>query len=103
MIPRPPKSTLFPYTTLFRSQIVDGKATVAIEFLGNTMNETFPVEVSTNDNTMNISGKFAVDFAEAGLAGMQVNPEKPEAGNVSTMINFELKAELTKYLVIQSL
>lgn len=78
------------------TQIVDGEATVAIEFLGNTMNETFPVEVSTNDNTMNISGKFAVDFAEAGLAGMQVNPEKPEAGNVSTMINFELKAELTK-------
>src|SRR5687768_18327265 len=26
MIPRPPRSTLFPYTTLFRSQIVNGLA-----------------------------------------------------------------------------
>src|SRR5258707_3173187 len=26
MIRRPPRSTLFPYTTLFRSKVIDGKA-----------------------------------------------------------------------------
>src|SRR5256884_1542888 len=29
MIRRPPRSTLFPYTTLFRSQLADGKRTLA--------------------------------------------------------------------------
>src|SRR5690349_24134806 len=29
MIPRPPRSTLFPYTTLFRSQVADVEAQLA--------------------------------------------------------------------------
>src|SRR5690554_186331 len=78
------------------TQIVDGKATVVIDFLGLTMNETFPVEVNTTDNKMTFSGEFSVDFAKAELPGMQANPEKPEDGNVSTIIDFKLKAVLTK-------
>src|SRR3712207_7377433 len=34
MIRRPPRSTLFPYTTLFRSRQVDGKAELRGERLG---------------------------------------------------------------------
>src|SRR5688572_32053473 len=34
MIPRPPRSTLFPYTTLFRSQHVHGEREETIAFLG---------------------------------------------------------------------
>src|SRR2546429_2371365 len=40
MIRRPPRSTLFPYTTLFRSYLVNGLApgtyTVTIEYVGFT-------------------------------------------------------------------
>src|SRR5438477_8512201 len=31
MIPRPPRSTLFPYTTLFRSGIVSGRPSVVMQ------------------------------------------------------------------------
>src|SRR4051812_49580926 len=34
MIRRPPRSTLFPYTTLFRSQVADGEATLHDRALG---------------------------------------------------------------------
>src|SRR5256885_3070420 len=33
MIRRPPRSTLFPYTTLFRSIIADGRFSVAVDLL----------------------------------------------------------------------
>src|SRR5258708_18095807 len=33
MIRRPPRSTLFPYTTLFRSDVRDGQVIAAIELL----------------------------------------------------------------------
>src|SRR3712207_8170980 len=36
MIRRPPRSTLFPYTTLFRSQAVGGRLRAARETLGLT-------------------------------------------------------------------
>src|SRR5256885_5736498 len=41
MIRRPPRSTLFPYTTLFRSQ-----ATAAIGYLRNSKGGNTPAEVS---------------------------------------------------------
>src|SRR2546423_3130433 len=35
MIRRPPRSTLFPYTTLFRSSLTGGTATFADKYVGN--------------------------------------------------------------------
>ena len=78
------------------TQIVDGNATIEIAFLGLTLNENVPVTVSASDDKLTIAGDFSVDFAEAGLPGMQANPEKPEQGNVSSVIEFNLNAELTK-------
>src|SRR5688572_31162578 len=37
MIPRPPRSTLFPYTTLFRSRRTDGGHAPNVERHGNTV------------------------------------------------------------------
>src|SRR5690349_22012947 len=39
MIPLPPKSTLFPYTTLFRSEIEHGGALIHTPFFGNVFRE----------------------------------------------------------------
>ncbi|PKR80190.1 hypothetical protein CW751_11040 [Brumimicrobium salinarum] len=78
------------------NEIVDNKASITIDYHGVEMNETFPVEVNTSGDNMSISGEFGVDFEKANMSGMQVNPEKPEDGKVSSMINFELEAELSK-------
>src|SRR5438445_9843666 len=37
MIRRPPRSTLFPYTTLFRSDLLDHGAVLALELSGATI------------------------------------------------------------------
>src|SRR2546430_13634881 len=39
MIRRPPRSTLFPYTTLFRSGSVKGKQNLALRGHGNTVGD----------------------------------------------------------------
>src|ERR1035441_4911961 len=52
MIRRPPRSTLFPYTTLFRSRLVDGRAT---GFLEHAEDRTF--------------GRRAVELDGAGEGG----------------------------------
>src|SRR5438874_4344783 len=35
MIPRPPRSTLFPYTTLFRSELREGRSSMRRSLVGN--------------------------------------------------------------------
>src|SRR2546429_9665882 len=46
MIRRPPRSTLFPYTTLFRSQIHDGFAAAGTADIGNLI-DLQPVQAAT--------------------------------------------------------
>src|SRR5262245_65021330 len=53
MLRRPPRSTLFPYTTLFRSEVADGAA--ALDALAQT-----PVDVLVLDLTMPGLDGFAV-------------------------------------------
>src|SRR2546430_4041891 len=55
MIRRPPRSTLFPYTTLFRSVQVGGNAPVVVQSM-------------TNTDTADIESTFkqTVELAEAG-------------------------------------
>src|SRR5260370_19578545 len=49
MIRRPPRSTLFPYTTLFRSQELDGSITViANSFQGRRLNRPNDVVVKSD-------------------------------------------------------
>src|SRR3712207_6104072 len=51
MIRRPPRSTLFPYTTLFRSQKTDGRMMSACLLLGEggTMNNKPELEIFADD------------------------------------------------------
>src|SRR3712207_5150152 len=58
MIRRPPRSTLFPYTTLFRSAVIgDGAMTggVAFEAIHQAGGLGTPMVVVLNDNGMSIS------------------------------------------------
>lgn len=77
-------------------EIIENEAKVVIVLTGVEMKRTLPIEVSVNDDVMTLEGEFTLDVAEAGIAGMQVNPEKPEEGAVSTEIEFKLHAELKK-------
>src|SRR5436189_3601559 len=47
MIPRPPRSTLFPYTTLFRSQIQAGMSKKAVILAAG-----YPPEVATSSTKL---------------------------------------------------
>src|SRR5256885_6697001 len=60
MIRRPPRSTLFPYTTLFRSQ--DAQGNTATGFTGNVT-----VAIGTNPGSGTLTGPATV-AASAGVA-----------------------------------
>src|SRR3712207_7449216 len=47
MIRRPPRSTLFPYTTLFRSNAIDEEGNVVLDFVDENGND-----VSTDEDRM---------------------------------------------------
>src|SRR5258707_11778794 len=47
MIRRPPRSTLFPYTTLFRSSVAPGQATIGAAFEGVSNSTTLTVSPAT--------------------------------------------------------
>src|SRR3989442_9802589 len=63
MIRRPPRSTLFPYTTLFRSVWVDGviSALVGLSLIaGNALDETQADRKSTRLNSSHVRISYAV-------------------------------------------
>src|SRR5256885_13093684 len=57
MIRRPPRSTLFPYTTLFRSLIASNGATSTIESLGTLVG---PVVAGLLVSVANVAAVFAL-------------------------------------------
>src|SRR2546430_17635356 len=71
MIRRPPRSTLFPYTTLFRSVQVGGNAPVVVQSM-------------TNTDTADIASTFkqTVELAEAGSEIVRWTVNVPEAAAV---------------------
>src|SRR3712207_9596219 len=62
MIRRPPRSTLFPYTTLFRSQVDDKY------YLNEEIQNRFKFsnKNNSNQNELNIIGSTAPDFRTIG-------------------------------------
>src|SRR5687768_18281475 len=60
MIRRPPRSTLFPYTTLFRSPVGDAVIGRVVDPLGNALDGKGPVASSENR---------PVEFTAPGVAG----------------------------------
>src|SRR5712691_12730882 len=51
MIRRPPRSTLFPYTTLFRSHL-DGSRALVVDYKTNFIGDASPGEIVENDYSL---------------------------------------------------
>src|SRR3712207_7816989 len=70
MIRRPPRSTLFPYTTLFRSTVCDALGTakqITIAFTKNAAANTWDVRTSDGTTTLNSQVTFDTDPGQEGL------------------------------------
>src|ERR1051325_8229311 len=80
MIRRPPRSTLLPYTTLFRSKVGDrGKRGQVVALLGNSGNSTEPhVHFQIADGPTFLSSEglpYAVEsFEVVGRCGIENSP-----------------------------
>ncbi|RYM35757.1 YceI family protein [Brumimicrobium glaciale] len=77
-------------------EYIEGNAKLMLIVGGVEMIRTVPIKIETNDKGMTMKGDFSIDFGDAEMKGMTVNPEKPEEGAVSTEIEFKLHAELMK-------
>jgi len=86
----------YTYTEVQVMEVIEGNAKIMLNVAGTQMERTVPVSIDTNDDSMTIEGDFEIDFTDANMPGMQVDPEKPEEGAVSTIIEFELDAKLMK-------
>src|SRR2546422_8200872 len=60
MIRRPPRSTLFPYTTLFRSRAVEAPHTVAIEEdpFDSRMSDTMRIVYRSEEHTSELQSRL---------------------------------------------
>src|SRR2546422_1565861 len=64
MIRRPPRSTLFPYTTLFRSDSLTNNTTLTWELKGPRGPVVLPRSFATSDSTTNVAlNTAALDMA----------------------------------------
>src|SRR2546422_8359864 len=64
MIRRPPRSTLFPYTTLFRSDSLTNNTTLTWELKGPRGPVVLPRTFATSDSTTNVAlSTAALDLA----------------------------------------
>ena len=100
MIRRPPRSTLFPYTTLFRSSAVFNHGAYSIQgdltIRGITHPIEFPAVVQFSDKGPKATGQIKIDRT---LYGMKYKSGKffPEIGDKMIYdeftIDFEVKAD----------
>src|SRR2546426_5479828 len=79
MIRRPPRSTLFPYTTLFRSHTVLGQAYVAASRCDEA--------VSALESAVNLSGGLAFTTAALGHAYARAGKRREARDRKSTRLN----------------
>src|ERR1051326_7461828 len=65
MIRRPPRSTLFPYTTLFRSQVVDceGIALDVFRRHANPFGHAAGIEVRSEEHTSELQSHSFISYA----------------------------------------
>jgi polyisoprenoid-binding protein YceI len=76
--------------------VKDGMAMITLDILGNKMDQTFPVTTEMEGDKMMMHGEFSMDFTALNWRMATPNPEKPEGGNVSPVVNFHLHAVLDK-------
>src|SRR2546430_14427348 len=93
MIRRPPRSTLFPYTTLFRSQQIVAAAVGAFVSDGNVASLAIARREGEADDRRPHRGRFARDDAQRELAGRpQLRDERVELALGSNERVFPLDA-----------
>src|SRR5256885_8651912 len=83
MIRRPPRSTLFPYTTLFRSHHLDGAAPAHLHMLGQ-VHLAHPALAQLPEHVVAIGDDLA-DQVAGGRRGPQRLPERRD--RKSTRLN----------------
>src|SRR3712207_7290041 len=69
MIRRPPRSTLFPYTTLFRSDRIEGAAVKRLAHGTGDVQHNLPVVL----DHLIVTHRFASGDTDLGLAGVLVH------------------------------
>src|SRR5687768_18073226 len=62
MLLRPPRSTLFPYTTLFRSQLIKGLITDAAAVVGEGVKKHGWFDLSTLKEPYRVEGKKTMGY-----------------------------------------
>lgn len=76
--------------------VKDGMAMITVDIMGNKMDQTIPVTTEMEGDKMMMHGEFPMDFTALNWRMATPNPEKPEEGNVSPVVNFHLHAVLDK-------
>ena len=76
--------------------VKDGMAMITVDIMGNKMDLTVPVATEVVEDKMMMHGEFPMDFTALNWRMAAPNPEKPEGGNVSPVVNFHLHAVLDK-------
>src|SRR5947207_13852730 len=80
MIPRPPRSTLFPYTTLFRSQVRVGKIAVIV---GELLTPH-----GAGDLTVRVPQPGLLDYPTAGGQGLALDRKSTRLNSSHTVISY---------------
>src|SRR3712207_7958148 len=77
MIRRPPRSTLFPYTTLFRSALEDEQYKASVELLEGHGDKSFLtnifVKVNDEDKITNNEYKLEINFIDKDRKSTRLN------------------------------
>jgi polyisoprenoid-binding protein YceI len=76
--------------------VKDGMAMITVDIMGNKMDQTVPVSTEMNGDKMMMHGEFSMDFTALNWRMATPDPEKPEGGNVSPVVDFHLHAVLDK-------
>lgn len=74
----------------------DGMAHVVISVLGIEIEDKVAIHAHSEGDDMKLHGNFVVDFSPLSMPMTTPDPEKPEEGNVSPEIEFELDVTLKK-------
>jgi polyisoprenoid-binding protein YceI len=86
----------FANVTVALNGVKDGMAMITVDVMGNKMDQTIPVTTEMEGDKMMMHGEFPMDFTALNWRMATPNPEKPEEGNVSPVVNFHLHAVLDK-------
>src|SRR5256885_9064636 len=72
MIGRPPRSTLFPYTTLFRSEVA---FKVAVERLSDGVGDAFEVKLPIRDDRQRVTTRLLAELRAGAPVALPAVPE----------------------------